>query len=342
MQDIDQRDRELLGALQGEVPLVSTPYALIGQAIDMSEKEVIKRTERLKRDGIVRQISAHFDMRALGYRSCLVAARVSTERVDDAAAVISAHPAVTQNYRRNNDFNLWFTIACAPDSKLGLEKTVELLGEEAECDIVRLLPTLKLYKSSGADGSESMAGDGESHPDYTPLTAAEVEAVRLLQRDLPLQPRPFDVVARTAGIAADEILSAAKALAARGQMRRFGAVIPARKPGFSASAMGVWAVPAERADELGSQMAQNRAVSHCYLRPVYADWPYNLYTTVHGRSVDECESIINDLAIDTGLQQKQALYPTKEYKKVRLSYFSSEAEEWESTHTQVRAASAVS
>ncbi|MCU1349067.1 MAG: Lrp/AsnC family transcriptional regulator [Acidobacteria bacterium] len=342
MQDIDQRDRELLGALQGEVPLVSTPYALIGQAIDMSEKEVIKRTERLKRDGIVRQISAHFDMRALGYRSCLVAARVSPERVDDAAAVVSAHPAVTQNYRRNNDFNLWFTIACAPGSKLGLEKTVELLGEEAECDIVRLLPTLKLYKSSGADGSESMAGDGESHPGYTPLTAAEVEAVRLLQHDLPLQPRPFDVVARTAGVAADEILAAAKALAARGQMRRFGAVIPARKPGFSASAMGVWAVPAERADELGSQMAQNRAVSHCYLRPVYADWPYNLYTTVHGRSVDECESIINDLAIDTGLQQKQALYPTKEYKKVRLSFFSPEAEEWESTRAQLRAASAVS
>ena len=54
MQEIDQRDRELLGALQSEIPLVSTPFALIGQAIDMSEKEVIKRIERLKRDGLVR------------------------------------------------------------------------------------------------------------------------------------------------------------------------------------------------------------------------------------------------------------------------------------------------
>ena len=49
MQDIDQRDRELLAALQGEIPLVSTPYAVLGQQIDMSEKEVIKRTERLKK-----------------------------------------------------------------------------------------------------------------------------------------------------------------------------------------------------------------------------------------------------------------------------------------------------
>src|SRR5688500_3346113 len=111
MQDNDQRDRELLGALQGEIPIVSTPYAVVGQLIDMSEKEVIKRTERLKRDGIIRQISAHFDTRSLGYRSCLVAARVRPERIDDAAAVVSAHPGVSQNYRRNNDFNLWFTIA---------------------------------------------------------------------------------------------------------------------------------------------------------------------------------------------------------------------------------------
>ena len=97
MQEIDQRDRELLGSLQGEIPLVSTPFAFIGQTIDMSEKEVIKRTERLKRDGIVKQIAAQFDSRALGYRSCLVAARVASERVDEAAAIVGAHPGVTQN-----------------------------------------------------------------------------------------------------------------------------------------------------------------------------------------------------------------------------------------------------
>src|SRR5688500_15723457 len=105
MQDNDQRDRELLGALQGEIPLVSTPFAVIGQLIDMSEKEVIKRIERLQREGVVKQIAAQFDTRALGYKSCLVAARVSPERVDEAASAISAHPGVTQNYRRNNDFN---------------------------------------------------------------------------------------------------------------------------------------------------------------------------------------------------------------------------------------------
>ena len=333
MQAIDQRDRELMGALQNEIPLVSTPFAVVGQGIDMSEKEVIKRTERLKREGLIRHLAPQFDPRALGYRSCLVAARVDDARIDDAAAVINAHPGVTQNYRRNHDFNLWFTIAVSPTSRLGLERTIELLGGEAECDAVRPLPTIKQFKGSG-DGEEP-AGDAS----YEPLTPREIDCVRLLQRDLPLQPRPFEALAKNSGVAADELLAAAKAFVKRGTLRRFCAA-PARKPGFSASAMGVWAVPDDHIEEMAAKMSQHRAVSHCYLRPVYADWPYNLYTIVHGRSVDECESIINDLATDTGLAEKQALYPTREYKKARINLFSTEADDWEAAHGAKRAASA--
>jgi siroheme decarboxylase len=344
MQDIDQRDRELLGALQGEIPLVSTPFAVVGQVIDMSEKEVIKRTERLKREGIVRHLSAQFDARALGYRSCLVAAKIDPNRVDDAAGTINLHPGVTQNYRRNNDFNLWFTIAVSPTSQVGLEKTVQILGEEAECETVRPLPTLKLFKTSTSETAEGHGGDDSHHTDekYVPLTPLEIDCVRLLQRDLPLQPRPFDIISKNSGVAADDLLNTARSLQRRGQIRHFGAVVQSRKPGFSASAMAVWAVPEEHVDEMGGRMSQNRAVSHCYLRPVYADWPYNLYTIVHGRSVDECESIINDLAADTGVREKQALYPTKEYKKARITLFSTEADEWEAAQGAKRAATAAS
>ena len=337
MQELDQRDRELVGALQGEIPLVSTPFAFIGQSLDMSEKEVIKRAERLKREGVIRQLAAHFDTRALGYRSCLVAARVAPARIEEAAAAINAHPGVTQNYRRNNDLNLWFTVFVSPHSKVGLEKTIDILGREGDCEIVRPLPTLKLYKSASADGDNH--SDGVAH-EYTPLTPSEVECVRLLQHDLPLQPRPFDVLARNSGVAADELLTSARTLHKRGQMRRFSATIAQRKSGFVASAMGVWVVPQNKVDEYAAKLSQHRAVSHCYLRPTYDDWPYNLYTTVHARSVDECESVINDLAIDAGLTQKQALFPTREFKKVRASFFAPEEQEWEEAHDTSRAAAA--
>lgn len=336
MQEIDQRDRDLLGALQTEIPLVSTPFAVVGQRIDMSEKEVLKRTERLKRDGVIRQVGLLFDPRALGYRSCLVAARVPAERVDEAAAVVNTYPGVTQNYRRNNDFNLWFTLAVAPTSRLGLERTIEILSDEAECEVVRALPTLKQFKSS-SDGEET-------HGDATPpsITAAEIEAIRILQRDLPLQPRPFDALAKSGSVPADELLGQARSMLQRGLIRRFAASVHTRKPGFSATAMGVWNVPENRIEEVGTTMSQNRSVSNCYLRPVYADWPYNLYTIVHGRSVEECESIINDLAADSGVEQRQALYPTREYKKARINLFSTEVDDWESSRRSQQNATAAS
>lgn len=340
MQDVEQRDLDLLGVLQADIPLVGTPFAVIGQSVDMSEKEVIKRVEKLKRAGVVRQLSGHFDPRSLGYQSSLVAARVLPEKADDAAEAINCHPGVTQNYLRNDDrYNLWFTIALAPLSRLGLERTVSLMAEEAEWESVRLLPALRAYHSTPADDGHAF---DEPHTEYTPLTGAEIEAVRLLQCDLPLQPRPFDALARSSSLTGDELLALGRTLLERGQMRRFGAHIASRRSGFTASAMVVWDVPEGRADDAGATMSAHRAVSHCNLRPRWDDWPYNLYTTVHGRSVDECESVIADLAIDTGLTERRALYPIREYKQTRLAFFTREEEAWEVERAAGRAVSAAS
>lgn len=345
MQEIDQRDRELLNALQLDLPLVSTPFAVLGQAIDMSEKEVIKRAEKLKREGHLKQITATFDPRSLGYRSCLVAAKVDDERVDQAASVITLHPGVTQNYRRNHEFNLWFTLIVPPTSRLGLEKTVALLGEDAGCRVTRMLPTLRLFKNSSAHedqpldpGSEGVGGEEGRDP----LSAQEIEYVKLLQRDLPLQPRPWDALAQLANLSGDEILGAAKEFVRRQQMRRFAGVIPSRKPGFSASVMGVWVVADVQAEQTAARMVTYPAVSHCYIRPTYSDWPYNLFTTVHGRSVDECESALHEIAGDLKLTQMKALYPTKEYKKTRIALFSPEIELWEAARQAEMPSSAVS
>lgn len=345
MQEIDHRDRELLSALQNEVPLASTPWAIIGQSIDMSEKEVIKRTERLKRDGHIRHVSGIFDPRAFGYRSSLVAARVDPENIERAAGIVSGHPGVYQNYRRNHDFNLWFTIAVPPNSRLGLERTVEILGGEAECEAVRLLPAIRSYKSADAGEApheEAQGSESTFSGTHEPLTEREIEFVRLLQKDLPLHPRPFEALARPTGASADELLEAARTFRSRQQLRRFGAIVPTRRAPFSASVMGVWRVPAEEADAFGAEMAANKSVSQCYLRPTYPDWPYNIFTIVHGRSVDECESILAELSSNSGVSEMQALFPVKEFKRTRLAFFSPDTEAWEAPRVGGASQSAVS
>ncbi|HUP66093.1 MAG TPA: AsnC family transcriptional regulator [Thermoanaerobaculia bacterium] len=339
MQEIDHRDRDLLNALQSDLPLVSTPFAVVGQLIDMSEKEVLKRTDRLKKEGLVKQISGVFDPRAFGYRSSLVAARVDPERIDGAAGIISGHPGVYQNYRRNHDFNLWFTIAIPPGSRLGLEKTVQILGDEAECQAVRLLPALRSFKHVASEGSDSHEEGNGSPADA--LSTREIEFVRLLQKDLPLHPRPFEALAKTTSLSGEELLEAARGFAARQQMRRYGALVQARRSSFSASVMGVWNVNPADVDRVAQRMAEHKAVSQCYLRPTYDDWPFNVFTVVHGRSVDECEAILAELSDESGIVEMRALFPVKEYKRTRLSFFSAETEAWEASRSGSQA-SAVS
>ena len=141
----DTTEAALLNQIQSTIPVVEHPFAELARKVGTNEDQVIQRLQSLKSDGIIRQISAIFDTRSLGYESSLVAARVDPSRVDEAAAIISRHPGVSHNYLRNHSFNLWYTIAVSPLSGLVLEKTVDILHRESGADSTRLLPTLRLY-----------------------------------------------------------------------------------------------------------------------------------------------------------------------------------------------------
>jgi DNA-binding Lrp family transcriptional regulator len=106
--------------------------------------------------------------------------------------------------------------------------------------------------------------------------------------------------------------------------------------------MGVWNVPGDAVDDFAEGIAEFKAVSHGYLRPVYPDWPYNVFTTVHGRSVDECESVLAEIATATGVSERASLYPTRELKRARIAFFSPDVEQWESSRLERSSESAVS
>lgn len=336
---MDAIDQELLNKLQAGIKLVPQPFQVIADEFGIEEEEVLARTKQLKGNSI-RQLSAIFDTRTLGYKSSLVAAKIPEERLDQAAQIINQHPGVTHNYKRNHDYNLWFTIAVPPNSKIGLEKTVELLGKLAEVEVIRLMPTLKLYKIGvqlDMTGKEDSA-KAKAKPQYTEadrqnavkeITDFDIAVIRQLQKDLPITARPFDGWAEELGVSTEELLAAGQQMIERKQMRRFSAVLNHRKAGFRFNGMGVWAVPDERTDEVGYQMAAFKAVSHCYLRPTYPDWPYTIFTMVHGRSMEECENILQAIEDETGITERTTLYSTKEYKKTRVSYFTPEMDVWE-------------
>ena len=109
---MDDTDRKLLNVLQSSFPLTEEPFREIGERAGLSEDDAIARVTALKETNVVRQISAIFDTRRLGYKTVLVAMRLSPERLDPAAQTINEHPGVSHNYSRNGPFNLWFTWPC--------------------------------------------------------------------------------------------------------------------------------------------------------------------------------------------------------------------------------------
>jgi DNA-binding Lrp family transcriptional regulator len=105
-----------------------------------------------------------------------------------------------------------------------------------------------------------------------------------------------------------------------------------RNAGFKANAMGVWAVPEAELDEIGPQMAGFALVSHCYRRPTYEDWPYSVFTMVHGKNARDCEQTIAAIRDETGVDEYALLWSVKEYKKTRVRYFTSEWDGWREEH----------
>jgi DNA-binding Lrp family transcriptional regulator len=117
-------------------------------------------------------------------------------------------------------------------------------------------------------------------------------------------------------------------------MRRFASILNHRKAGFSANAMVVWDVDEAKGEEIGERAAAFSAVSHCYLRPKYANWPYNLFTMVHGKSVEETNSIIEEMAKEIECRGYMPLYSSREFKKVRIEYFTPEFAAWEERYNK--------
>jgi DNA-binding Lrp family transcriptional regulator len=244
----DATDKRLLNLLQNRFPLTPAPFAFLAEELGIPESEVLERVRRLREASILRRLSAIFDLQRLGYESSLVAMAVAPERLDEAAAVISAHPGVSHNYSRDHRFNLWFVLAVPRGQDF--QVTVSDLSEQAGAAQAIGLPALRVYKidvrydvEDGIGNSNGEATGANTGP-LRDLTPEEVELVRVLQRELPIACRPFAEGACSLGLTEEELLARAREMLDQGVMRRFAAVLRHRDAGFLAN--GSAGVPEQR------------------------------------------------------------------------------------------------
>lgn len=108
---LDDTDRRIINALQGDFPLSRRPFAQVAQALDLDEGALIARLDRLLRDRVLTRFGPMFQIEHMGGAFCLAAMKVPEDVFDTVAAQVNAFPEVAHNYRREHALNMWFVLA---------------------------------------------------------------------------------------------------------------------------------------------------------------------------------------------------------------------------------------
>ena len=141
---LDEMDRLILNEIQSHFPIAAEPYLVLAEKLGCSEVEVLERVQGLKDREIIRRIGANCNSRKLGYTSTLCAARVRQNHMKRFVEVVNSYPGVTHNYRRDHEFNIWFTLIAASVDEI--DRILREISDLTEVREIMSLPAERLFK----------------------------------------------------------------------------------------------------------------------------------------------------------------------------------------------------
>jgi DNA-binding Lrp family transcriptional regulator len=152
------------------------------------------------------------------------------------------------------------------------------------------------------------------------ISSIERKILAVLQAGLPESTSPYEDMAKLAGIDTPQLLAILEDWKKQGKLRRVGAIVNHFNAGFSTGAMVVWQVDPEHIEQAGKTLAQFKEVSHAYERKTTQNWPYNVYTMVHGTSFEALQQTIRRMSEACNVYNYRVLITEKELKKMPPTY----------------------
>ncbi|WP_290813846.1 Lrp/AsnC family transcriptional regulator [Halovivax sp.] len=346
---IDDVDAALIDGYQSGFPIAERPFEAVGEALGIDADEALSRVRALREAGIFRRFGPVLNPPVIG-SSTLAAVKAPEDRFDEVAEVINGYRQVNHNYARDHEWNVWFVVTAG--SRETRDRILAEIEERTGLDVL-VLPMLTDYyidlefpvvnadrfaresadrRSAGnANGdavsesvrratdasatriSEDAAGD---------LTAFEADLLLEIQDGFPLSATPYRDVADALDADVSDVLAAIERLQDDGCIKRIGCVVNHVTTGFDANCMVVWDVPDEERDERGERAGELPYVTLCYHRPRRPDqdWPYNLFTMIHGRDAAAVDAKIDELAAEYLPFEHERLYSTETLKQTGAQY----------------------
>lgn len=360
-------EQQILDIIQDGFPIVERPYAAIAEKLNECHSETCKRhserseesgrdeqqvfevVESLRSSGVIRRIGGVYDTKRLGLVSRLCAGKiptVATGAADDSAleqfaTAVMGVSAITHNYVRSHDYNVWFTVIA--ENETALQAVIDKLCSETKLRDVHSMPAKRMFKINTVMGRKTSPVDSagglpgltegvsaqQSRLGVAVLAESDKTRIRLLSGNLPHSLTPFtdlfrDVLQDGNMNLAGVLAQANDDLAAK-RMRRFGAVLRHQQAGYSCNAMVCFDVSCSSVVDVsraGALLAANPHVSHCYERPPFEGFPYNVYAMFHAQSEAELRNFVAEAVDSLGKPDFAVLHSVRELKKTSYKYFS--------------------
>ena len=389
---MSELEQQILDLIQDAFPLVERPYKALAEMLNelaancdsvnnvgekcanpvVSEQVVFEAVESLRASGVIRRIGGVYDSKKLGFISRLCAGKVPVSTLDFSsepheqtamekfAAAVNEVPAITHNYIRSHEYNVWFTVIA--ENETAIQTVVDRVCAATDLHDVHVMSATRKFKINtvmrgasapvdsrqlavGRDGDE---GETERHSDNrrleessefrktaVVLSESDKSRIRTACEDIPHSLTPF----KDWGVSCDELR---EDLASK-RMRRFGAILCHQNAGFAFNAMVCFNIDERRvilSDEAakdpvksydliaqaGSLLASNPHVSHCYERPSFDGFPYNVYAMMHANSAEQLDQFIADCvnalnALQSTPVEYVVLRSVRELKKTSFKFF---------------------
>lgn len=310
-------EQNLLAIIQDAFPLEERPYLVLAEQLGSDEQSVFAAVENLRQSGIIRRIGGVYDSKALGFISRLCAGKVTESAIEAFATAVNEIPAITHNYQRSHEYNVWFTVIAQSEEEI--QKIVDDVCAKTDLHDVHVLSATKKFKINtvmGAGAPANRIGDEKRYCEpkakQSPahfLSTNDRARIRIACNDIPHSLTPF----KDWGVSCDELR---EDLDLR-RMRRFGAILRHQEAGFADNAMVCFAA----STAAGAVLAENTHVSHCYERPAFEGFPYTLYAMMHAQSAEDLDRYIKEAAQSIGNPGYAVLNSLRELKKTSFRFF---------------------
>jgi len=328
---LDDTDARLVDEYQSGFPVRERPFEVVAADLGTTEADVVERVQRLRDAGVFRRFGAVLNPPVIG-SSTLAAVRAPEDRFEEIAEIINGYRQVNHNYRRAHEYNQWFVVTAG-----SREKRDEILADIEErtgCEVLNL-PMLTDYYidlefpvvNSDRFARESLESTDVSATRISEnatgdLAALDADLLLAIQDGFPLSLTPYRDVADEIGADVEEVLAAVERLLADGCIKRVGCIVNHVVTGFDANCMVVWDVPDDELDERGVDVGTLPYVTLCYHRPRRPDqeWPYNLFTMIHGRESDAVDEKIDELSVEHLPFDHERLYSERTLKQTGARY----------------------